>query len=179
VFMRALPRFLAEVDDAHVLLIGSDEAGGYGKPAPQGTTWKAKYLAEVADRLDLARVHFLGRVSHERMLAALSLSRAHVYYTYPFVLSWSLLEAMACECLIVGSDTAPVRDAIVPGENGILLDFFDHDALADALIDACRSPAKFLPLRHAARQTVVSRFDRAKCLGRWIALLEELGSRSA
>jgi glycosyltransferase involved in cell wall biosynthesis len=108
------------------------------------------------------------------MLAALSISRAHVYYTYPFVLSWSLLEAMASECLIVASDTAPVRDAIRAGENGLLLDFFDHGALSETLIEACRKPEAFAPLRKAARETVVADFNRARCRAAWIALIEEL-----
>jgi glycosyltransferase involved in cell wall biosynthesis len=111
------------------------------------------------------------------MHAALSISRAHVYYTYPFVLSWSLLEAMACECLILASDTAPVRDVITAGENGLLLDFFDHDALAHTLIAACRRPEEFLPLRRAARETVLARFSRADCAAAWVELLERLCAR--
>jgi glycosyltransferase involved in cell wall biosynthesis len=114
---------------------------------------------------------------HAQMLAALSISRAHVYYTYPFVLSWSLLEAMACECLVIGSDTAPVRDAILPGENGILLDFFDHEALSEALMRACRRPDDFLELRRAARERVISQFNRAACASAWVELLEGLCAR--
>jgi glycosyltransferase involved in cell wall biosynthesis len=174
VFMRALPRFLAEVPDAHAVLIGSDAEAGYGLAAPKGTTWRQRFLDEVKDRIDLGRVHFTGHLPHDRMLAALSIARAHVYYTYPFVLSWSLLEAMASECLIVASDTAPLRDAIRPGENGLLLDFFDHGALAEALIAACRTPEAFVPLRKAARETVIAEFDRAKCRDAWVALVEEL-----
>ena len=177
ILMRALPRLLAEVKDAEVLLIGSGDSSGYGQPSPKGTSWKARYLDEVKDRIDASRVHFTGTLPHRHMLAALSISRAHVYYTYPFVLSWSLLEAMACECLIVASDTPPVRDAIVSGENGILLDFFDHDALADALIAACRRPDDFLQLRRAARETVLSQFNRADCAAAWVELLEGLCAR--
>jgi glycosyltransferase involved in cell wall biosynthesis len=177
IFLRALPRLTAEVPDAEILLIGSDESSGYGQPAPEGVTWKARYLNEVKDRIDASRLHFTGTLPHRRTLAALSISRAHVYYTYPFVLSWSLLEAMACECLIVGSDTPPVRDAVIPGKNGLLLDFFDHDALAEALIVACRRPDDFLPLRRAARETVVSQFNRADCTAAWVELLEGLCAR--
>jgi glycosyltransferase involved in cell wall biosynthesis len=177
IVMRALPRLLAEVPQAEVLLIGSDEGAGYGQPAAKGTTWKARFLNEVKDRIDLARVHFTGALPHAQMLAALSISSAHVYYTYPFVLSWSLLEAMACECLIIGSDTAPVRDAVTSGENGILLDFFDHDALAEVLIRACRRPDDFRELRRAARETVVSGFNRAACTLAWVELLEALCAR--
>jgi glycosyltransferase involved in cell wall biosynthesis len=177
IFIRALPRLLAEIPQAEVLLIGSDQSAGYGQPPSKGATWKARFLDEVKDRIDLSRVHFTGTLPHAQMLAALSISRAHVYYTYPFVLSWSLLEAMACECLVIGSDTAPVRDAILPGENGILLDFFDHEALSEALIQACRRPDDFLELRRAARERVISQFNRAACASAWVELLEGLCAR--
>jgi len=116
--------------------------------------------------------------SEDQFIRVLSLSWAHVYYTYPFVMSWSLLEAMACECLIVGSDTAPVRDAITHGENGLLLDFFDHAALADTLCEACRTPRQFDPLRKAARTTVEARYDSTTtCLPRWMQLMERMSDR--
>lgn len=161
IFMRALPKFMAAVPDADVVVIGADEAGGYGRPATGGKTWGQLLFAEVADRLDRSRIHFVGRIPHPLMIEALSLSTAHVYYTYPFVLSWSLLEAMAAESFVIGSDTAPVRDAITDGKDGLLLDFFDVDALSNALIEACRDPQKFAPMRKAARQTILARYDRA------------------
>jgi glycosyltransferase involved in cell wall biosynthesis len=172
-FMRSLPRLLAQVPDAEVLIIGEAAQSGYGGAAPGGRTWAELILDEVRDRIDPARVHFTGRLPYDRFIDALSLSWAHVYFTYPFVMSWSLLEAMACECLIVGSDTAPVRDAITAGENGLMVDFFDHGGLSDALIEACRTPGKFTPLRQAARRTIEARYDRAKvCLPAWMGLIE-------
>jgi glycosyltransferase involved in cell wall biosynthesis len=131
-------------------------------------------LEEVHKGLDPARVHFTGIVPYETMIAAMSISAAHVYYTYPFVLSWSLLEAMACECLVLGSNTPPLWDAIEPGRNGILNDFFDPDALADTAPAAGRDRARFAPLREAARRTVIERYDRNTiCLPAWLALVEE------
>lgn len=175
IFMRALPKLMSAVPEAHVVLIGADERGGYGKEAPEGTTWKQHFLGEVARGLDMNRIHFTGRVPRDVMLSAFSISSAHVYYTYPFVLSWSLLEAMACECLIVGSDTPPVRDAVEHQVNGLLHDFFDVDALAEALIKACREPQLFASLRKAARETVINRFDRETiCLPAWMQLVEEV-----
>lgn len=175
IFMRALPRLLAEVPDAEILLIGADQAGGYGPAAPKGTTWKQHMLTELGPRLDHARLHFTGRIAHDRMLAALSVSAAHVFYTYPFALSWSLFEAMASGCLVVASDTAPVRDVIEPGVNGVLCGFFDVDALASALVEACREPQRFAALRSAARATAVQRFDRERhCLPAWLALIDEV-----
>jgi glycosyltransferase involved in cell wall biosynthesis len=174
VFMRALPRLLDEVREAEVLLIGSDERDGYGIAAPEGETWKHNMLRELDGKLDPARLHFTGRLPHDRMLAALSISTAHVFYTYPFALSWSLFEAMATGCLVVASDTMPVREVIRSDVNGILLDFFDSAGLSNALVAACREPDRFLPLRRAARATTVERYDRERhCLPAWLALIDE------
>jgi glycosyltransferase involved in cell wall biosynthesis len=174
IFMRALPALQAAVPDAQVVVIGGDE-GGYGAPLPGGEPWKDHMLAELGDRLDRSRVHFLGRVPIDRMFDALSVSSAHVYYTYPFTLSWSLVEAMACECLILGSDTAPVRDAVTNGVDGILNDFFDVAALSDAMIAAVRQPEKFADLRRSARRTAFDRFDR-RTIGvpGWLGLIDQL-----
>jgi glycosyltransferase involved in cell wall biosynthesis len=125
--------------------------------------------------MDLARVHFLGKTAHDQMLAGLRLSTAHVYYTYPFVLSWSLVEAMASGSYIIGSDTPPVRDAIKDGVNGRLLPFFDVEALSEAMIAACRDPKASAPLRAAARATAVAKFSRSDGRAAWLSLLEEMG----
>ena len=174
VMMRALPALLDAVPDVTVLMIGSDKARGYGIAPPTEPTWRAQMMKELGGRIDPARIHFTGAVPYETMLSALSLSWAHVYFTYPFVLSWSSLEAMACGCLMIGSDTPPVRDAIEHGKNGLLTGFFDVAGLSDAMIEACRHPAKFQGLRAAARQTVIERFDRRQtCLPAWLKLIEE------
>ncbi len=175
IFLRALPRLLAKVPNAQIVLIGEGSGRGYGAPCPHGMTWKEYFLNEVKGRLDRSRVHFLGRVSYNQFIAALSISAAHVYLTYPFVLSWSLLEAMATECCVVASNTAPVREVVEHDRNGILVDFFDHDGLSDALIEACTVPDKFGRHRKAARETILQRFDRgAHTAPAWRALLSEV-----
>lgn len=179
ILLRALPRLQAEVLDAHTVIVGSPNARGYSGPAPEGRTWKDICLDGVEGRLDLTRVHFTGPLPHGRMVEALRASSAHVYYTYPFVLSWSLAEAMAAGCYVIGSDTAPVRDAICDGENGRLLNFFDVDALSGALIDACREPLDKAPLRLAARATAEAMFDRQAGLRGWLALIAEVGEIAA
>jgi glycosyltransferase involved in cell wall biosynthesis len=173
ILARALPRLLAEVPDAQVIIIGQESNHGYSGAAPEGTTWKDVCFQGV--EVDPARVHFLGKVPHERMLAALQISTAHVYYSYPFVLSWSLSEAMASGCYVIGSDTAPLRDAIEDGVNGRLLPFFDVDALSDAMIAACRDPAAQDGLRQAARRTAERMFSRAEGRRLWLELLQEMG----
>ena len=129
IFMRALPRILKERPRAEVLVIGEDRTY-YGASPPAGTTWKSIFLKEVSKRIDSKRVHFTGRLSYRDYLKALQLSSAHVYLTYPFVLSWSFIEAMSCGCVIIGSDTTPVRE-VINGENGMLVSFFDHEQLAN------------------------------------------------
>ncbi len=173
IFARALPRLLDAVPDAHAILIGDPTRKPYGGSAPEGKTWQDVCFEGVS--FDPARVHFMGRVPHARMLAALRLGVAHVYYTYPFVLSWSLSEAMASGCYVIGSDTAPVRDAIQDGVNGRLLPFFDHEALTDALVAACHDPEASRPLRAEARKTAEAMFSRAKGRAAWLDLLRELG----
>jgi glycosyltransferase involved in cell wall biosynthesis len=173
ILARALPRLLAGVPDAQVLMIGDDKRRAYGGEAPGGRTWKEACFEGVD--YDPARVHFLGRVPHLRMQAALRLGSAHVYYTYPFVLSWSLAEALALGCYVIGSDTPPLHDAIQDGVNGRLLPFFDAPALAEALIDACRDPGASAGMRGAARETAVEKFSRAKGRAAWFSLLRELG----
>jgi glycosyltransferase involved in cell wall biosynthesis len=173
IFGRALPRLMAEVPDAQVLVFGADTPRPYGGSPPDGRTWREVVFDGL--EVDPGRLHFLGKAPHEQMLAALRLSTAHVYYTYPFVLSWSLVEAMASGCYVVASDTPPLHDAIDDGVNGRLLPFFDVDALSQALIDACRDPGACAPLRAAARATAVARFSRADGLSAWIELLRSLG----
>lgn len=174
IFLRALPAFLEARPAARAVIVGSLDGKGYGATAPAGQTWVEHFLEEIGPTLDRTRVHFVGRVTQPLLHAIMSLSRAHVYYTYPFVLSWSLLEAMACECLVIGSDTAPVREVMTHGHDGLLLDFFDVGGLSKALIAACEQPDVFKGLRRQARITVKQRFDRMRiCLPAWIAAIEE------
>ena len=171
-FMRALPRILAERPRARILIIGGDSVS-YGSSAPKGGTWRDVFLREVRDTLDMSRVHFVGRVSYAIFLNAMQISSVHVYLTYPFVLSWSMLEAMACGGLIVGSDTAPVREVIHHGVNGLLTNFFNADALAEHVIDALAFPQRYHPLRTLARRTIIDNYDlQSVCLPRGINLLE-------
>ena len=177
-FMRALPRILRERPDATVLIVGGDEVS-YGPKAPEGHTWKQMFLDEVKADIDLNRVHFLGRIPYGAYLNVLQVSRCHVYLTYPFVLGWSCIEAMSAGCLVVGSATAPVEEVITHGKNGLLVDFFDHRALADRVIDALGQPLKYEHLRTAARAAAVERYDLAGiCLPQQLRLIERLAART-
>ena len=169
-FMRALPRVLAARPRARVLIVGGDGVS-YGAAPPPGTTWKATYLDEVKDGLDLSRVHFLGPLDYLQYLAVLKVSAVHVYLTYPFVLSWSMLEAMSCGCLVLGADVAPVRE-VIDGTNGIIVPLFEPDRIAATVIDALASPATHDDRRARARATVLARYDLQRvCLPAALALL--------
>ncbi len=172
IFMRALPQVLAARPDAQVVLIGADGTS-YGGAARDAESWKAKMLAELGDRLDLSRVHFLGRVPYADYLSLIRLARVHCYLTYPFVLSWSLTEAMAAGGYVVASDTDPVRELIRDGENGRLVPFFDMDALSAALIRGLAGDADADRLRAAARKTILDGYDLHRhSLPRQIAWVE-------
>ncbi|MBR0660015.1 glycosyltransferase [Neoroseomonas oryzicola] len=172
VFMRALPEILARRPNAHAVIVGGEERG-YGRTPADGRSWKAVMMEEVGARLDPARVHFTGRIPHEGLVSLFRASAAHVYYTYPFVLSWSLVEAMGCEALIIGSDTPTLSEVIRHGENGLLLPFFDHQRMADAVVDALAHPDRYVPLRQAARRTMLEKFDlHAICLPQQVKLFD-------
>ncbi|WP_088285341.1 glycosyltransferase [Ideonella sp. A 288] len=164
IFMRALPILQKLRPHARVVIVGGDQVS-YGAAPTNGKTWRQTFLDEVAAGLDMGRVHYVGRLPHAVLTQLMQVSAAHVYLTYPFVLSWSLLEAMSIGCLIVGSRTAPVEEVIQHGHNGLLTDFFDPQALAETIAHALEHRAQMAPLREAARRTVVERFDlQGHCL---------------
>ncbi len=172
IFMRALPAVLKARPDARVVLVGGDGVS-YSTRPPQGTTWKQMLLDEVKDRLDLSRVHFVGQLPYPVFIDLMRVTRVHGYLTYPFVLSWSMLEAMSAGALVVGSATPPVSEVIEDGVNGRLVDFFDVAAWSQTLIEALAEPARHDAMRHAARQTIVDRYDlRTVCLPRLVGFVE-------
>ena len=171
-FIRALPRVLAARPKAHVLIIGGDKVS-YGQQLPQGMTYRQKYLNEV--QLDMSRVHFLGLVPYNIFLSVLQLSSVHVYLTYPFVLSWSMLEAMACRCCLVASATPPVTEVVKDNMNGLLVDFFDSKAIAQKINEVLDHPHHFDKIRTQARRTIVEKFDlRRICLPAQLEYLQEV-----
>jgi glycosyltransferase involved in cell wall biosynthesis len=158
VFMRALPRILEARPDARVLIVGGSGAS-YGRASQAEGGFRAEMEREVGHLVDWDRVHFLGQLPYEDYVRVIQLSRCHVYLTMPFVLSWSLLEAMAMEATIVASDVAPVREAVTHGQTGLLVDFFDPARLAAQVAEVLAAPARFAHLGRAARASVAARYD--------------------
>ena len=175
VLMRALPAVLAARPQARVVLVGGDGTS-YGAGPKDAASWKVKLLAELGPRLDPGRVHFPGRIPYGAYMRLLQVSRAHAYLTYPFVLSWSLTEAMSAGCQVIASDTEPVRELIADGVNGRLVPFFDLPAWEAALIRALGPDPEAARLGAAARQTIVDGYDlRRICLPKLIAWVEAQG----
>ncbi len=178
IFMRALPGILKQRPNARVLIVGGDDVS-YGARPEEGKKWKDIFAAEVRPQIsdaDWARVHFLGHIAYEHFIPLLQLSTVHVYLTYPFVLSWSLLEAMSVGCAIVASDTQPLLEAIKHDETGRLVNFFDVAALANevcALLDDAQARAR---MGQNAREFAQANYDlKTVCLPRqlqWVQGLE-------
>ena len=178
IFMRALPQIMAERPEAQVVIIGGDDVS-YGRSAPDGKKWKEVFLGEVAHRLDLSRLHFMGKVPYSTFVGLMQVSRVHAYLTYPFVLSWSMLEAMAAGCLVIGSRTAPVQELISDGVNGRLVDFFDVEGWSKLVSRALANPGRFADLRVKARETIVDNYDlRRICLPRMVDFVESFGPKA-
>lgn len=158
IFMRALPEVLRTRPKARVLIAGGDGVS-YGTLPDGFGSWKDKLLKELDGQLDLSRVHMLGHLGYDDYVALLRISRVHVYLTYPFVLSWSILEAMSLGCIVVASDTAPVKEVIEDGVNGLLTPFFDTARLAKQIIRVLANPQGHASLGRAARAHVVENYD--------------------
>jgi glycosyltransferase involved in cell wall biosynthesis len=174
IFMRALPEILRRRPRAHALILGGDDLS-YGDPPRTGGTYREMLLAEVGDRLDMERVHFLGQVPYPIYLNVLQVSSVHIHLTYPFVLSWSFLEAMSAGCLILGSATAPVLEVLRDRENGLVVDFFSIDRICDSVDRVLDHPDRMQAIREAARAEAISRFDtHLVTLPRWEKVLKDL-----
>lgn len=178
IFMRALPEILRLRPKARAVIVGGDDVS-YGRRHHSGKTYRQVLLEEVGAELDLGRVHFVGKIPYSSFLDVLRISSVHVYLTYPFVLSWSMLEAMSAQCLVLASDTAPVREIVRDGENGLLFDFFDVRGLPRLVADVLAERSGFAELRSAARRTIVDRYDlKTVCLPRQLELVETLAGAS-
>ncbi len=156
--MRALPGIMRNRPNCHVIIVGQDESH-YGPTPRHAESWRVQYINELDGQFDAERLHFMGTLTFGDYLKVLQVSRVHVYLTYPFILSWSMLEAMSAGCLVLGSDIPTVQEAITHGHNGILFPFFDTDALVSMATDALAQPHKYDSLRETARLTIQTRYD--------------------
>ncbi len=168
-FMEAAGLILEKRPKCHIVMVGTDNVY-YGRSPSNGRSYRQ--IALEKNDFDMSRLHFTGLLSYPDYLKVLQASSVHVYLSYPFVLSWSMLEAMSTGCLVVGSNTAPVTEFIVDGENGLLADFFSPREIAGRVIEALKKPKKMESIRERARKTIVNNYDLAMLLPRhlkWIA----------
>ncbi len=177
IFMRALPELLKRRPNARVLIVGADDVS-YGARPEGGKKWKDIFASEVRPQIsaaDWSRVHFLGHISYQLFIPLLQLSTVHVYLTYPFVLSWSLLEAMSVGCAIVASDTQPLREAIRHNDTGRLVDFFDVPGLVNEVCVLLDDPTARAKLGANARAFAQANYDlKTVCLPRQLAWVQGL-----
>jgi glycosyltransferase involved in cell wall biosynthesis len=140
----------------HIVVVGEDRVA-YGKTLPDGKTYKQLMLEKLD--LDLSRLHFTGRIPYDEYLQVLQASSAHIYLTRPFVLSWSMLEAMSTGCLVIASNTSPVLEVIQDGKNGLLVDFFSPEEIAQKVDTALDNPGDMMSIRTKARKTIIQNYD--------------------
>ncbi|OGV56292.1 MAG: glycosyl transferase family 1 [Lentisphaerae bacterium GWF2_44_16] len=172
IFCRALPDILKRRPKARIIIVGGDEVS-YGTKLPPGKTYKQKYLDEV--KPDLSRVHFTGKIPYSNLISLFQIAKAHIYLTYPFVLSWSMLEAMSCGCPVIGSRTKPVEEMITDGETGFLSDFFDSAALAEKVDNVISDRENSVRIGKNAREFILRNYDLKKvCLPAQMRLISDI-----
>ena len=167
--LEAASKVIRQNKDAIFVFVGGDGVS-YGTPPPGGGSWREHLLRD--HELPSDRVMFLGSIPHADLRKLYQISTAHIYLTYPFVLSWSVIEAMACGALIIGSDTPPVREVIRAGQNGLLVPFYDTEVLAQTVLDVLADPDACLKMRAAARRTIENRFRLSECLRQQKTLID-------
>ena len=174
-FIQSIPHILEKRPDAHIVIVGEDRVC-YGHKLPNGQTYKTQMIKKVS--LDPERVHFIDPLPYGLYLQVLQSSTVHVYLTVPFVLSWSMLEAMSCECLVVASDTPPVKEVIHDGVNGILTDFFSPEKIAEKVVACLEYPSFMETVKKNARKTILEKYSLDKMLSRQINIMMQLTEAS-
>ena len=169
-FIESLAYIQERRPNCHVVIVGSERVC-YGAPLPNGKSYKQHMLEKVS--LDLSRVHFTGSLPYGQYMQVLQASSAHVYLTRPFVLSWSMIEAMAMGCVIIGSSTPPVEEVITDGQNGLLTDFFSPKKIADRVDEVLDHPDRMAQIRQNARNFVVERYSHQSLLPKHIQLIQD------
>ena len=177
---RGFPQFIETISllqkkrpQCHVVIVGRDRVA-YGKSLPDGKTYKEAMLEKFP--LDMSRVHFTELLPYDEYLQVLQASDAHIYLTRPFVLSWSMLEALSTGCLIVASNTAPVTEVIEDGVNGLLVDFFSPQQVCERTIEALDNPEKMAVIRTKAREIILEKYDLAKLLHQHLQWVQNFAS---
>lgn len=175
-FIRSIPSIQRACPDARIVIVGAHEGVSYGKAHATGN-WRDHFLSEIKGQYDPDKVSFVGTLDYKNFLDLLKMSSCHVYLTYPFVLSWSLLEAMSMGLPVVGSSTSPVEEVIRDGHNGLLVDFFSPDQLACAVAEMLTNRENAKSMGDAARQTILQKYSLEKCVPLQLQLMQLVADR--
>jgi len=174
-FMEAIPYILKENKKCHIIIAGEDRVC-YGPPRNDGKTWKTFMLEKI--KIDRARVHFVGALPYGKYLKLLQSSDVHVYLTRPFVLSWSILEAMSCGCVVVASDTEPIKEIIKEGVNGFLTDFFNPRQIAHKILSVLDYPSFVQSISQKARETIIQNYSLQKLLPKQLKIITKITQKT-
>jgi len=177
IFMQAARLIYRRYPDVVFLVVGSDRQR-YGDDRERARPYRTfrEWVLAQAD-YDRSKFVFLGLIPPPTLARVLAAGDAHIYLTAPFVLGWSMMDALACGAVVIGSDTAPVREMITPGHNGFLADFFDPEAIADRTTAVLRDPAAFAPIRRNAVRFIRERYSLEQVLPRMVALYRATARR--
>ena len=162
--------------NAKVLIVGGDGVS-YGSKPPGNAKWKDIFFSEIESSLtdrEKKRIFYLGFISYDNFISLMQVSTVHIYLTYPFVLSWSLLEAMSIGCSVIASDTSPLHEVISHNQNGLLVDFFDYEKLAKYTLDLLSNPILREKLSKNARESIISKYDLKLCLEKQINWIDSI-----
>jgi glycosyltransferase involved in cell wall biosynthesis len=173
IFMKVAKRIYQEIPEV-IFLVAGEERTNYGHELHHIGPRSFKDYVLAQNDYDLEQFHFLGRIPADELATLYSLSDVHVYLTVPYALSWSLMQAMAAECRIVGSATAPVQEVIDPGIHGLLADFYDVDGLAENALRVLRDPQGFTHLGTAARTRIRERYEKKQCIAQLVEFFEDV-----
>lgn len=174
-FMRSIPEILKRIPDARIVIAGNERGVSYGYKDPV-REWKDIFLAEIEGQYDKSRVHFSGPLAYGDFIKLLQVSMVHVYLTYPFVLSWSLLEAMSTGCAVIGSDCEPVREFLKHESNGLVVDFFSSTEIVESIELLIRNRDYASTLGHKARRDITKEFSLSKCLKKHSDLIHTIAT---
>lgn len=173
IFMRAA-KIIAERDpNVEIIVVGSDRIsyGGDAEYIAPHKTFREWVLAQ--ETYDLTRFHFVGLLPPTELARTMAATDLHIYLTAPFVLSWSMMDAMSCGAVVLGSDTSPVREMITHGVNGLLADFFEPEDFAEKAVRVLADPDAHRPLGQAAEQMIAEKYSLDGVLPQMIKLYQD------
>ena len=175
IFMRSAKLIYEQYPDVQFIVMGTDRiAYGGDESYTGGKSFKEYVLSK--DKYDLDKIRFVGRVSPTDLAQILASSDLHMYLTVPFVLSWSMMDAMSCGAVVLGSATSPVMEMIKDGENGFTADFFKPEEFAEKAVRVLRNPDEFRPLGRAAEQMIKDKYSLDAVLPQMLRMYEEARS---